>query len=244
MMTVIALALLPALILLFYTYQQDRIQPEPVKMVLKGFGWGCLSVLASLCISGPLLVAGIVPESISSAGDAVMTAFLGAAVPEELAKLLCLWLFLRKNPYFDERMDGIVYAVSVGMGFAAFENIEYLLAADTEWVTVGIGRSLTAIPGHFGFAVIMGYYYSLNHFDAYRAPGAGWKMIVYPILAHGIYDSIAMMANVNEQLSGVITIVVLLFVFRMVKWARKKMAEHIAEDSTGCSGDEADGTVV
>ena len=231
MINVIALALLPALIILFYVYQQDRLQREPVKMLAKGFGWGCLSVLASLCISGPLLVAGIVPESIVTFGDAVRTAFLGAAVPEEMAKLLCLWLFLRKNPYFDERMDGIVYAVSVGMGFAAFENIEYLFAAETEWVTVGIGRSLTAIPGHFGFAVIMGYYYSLNHFDAYRAPGAGWKMIVYPILAHGLYDTIAMMANVNEQLGGVITIAILLFVFRMVKWARKKMAEHLAEDS-------------
>ena len=129
-------------------------------------------------------------------------------------------------------MDGIVYAVSVGMGFAAFENLEYLLAADTMWITTGIGRSLTAIPGHFGFAVIMGYYYSLNHFDRYRAPGAGWKMWAFPVLAHGIYDTIAMLAEVNAELSGIITIAILLLVFRMVKWARKRMEEQLIVDAT------------
>ena len=37
----------------------------------------------------------------------------------------------------------------------------------------------------------MGYYYSLNHFDRYRAPLAGIKMWLYPVLAHGLYDTIA-----------------------------------------------------
>ena len=42
MINVIALAVLPALILLFYTYQQDKMQREPVKMIIKGFLFGCL----------------------------------------------------------------------------------------------------------------------------------------------------------------------------------------------------------
>jgi len=232
MLNVIALAVLPALILLFYTYQQDRLQREPVREVLKGFGWGCLSVLCSLCISVPLMSMGWVPPEIDSFWSAAGTAFFGAAIPEETAKLFCLWLFLKKNPYFDERMDGIVYAVSVGMGFAAFENVEYLLASGTQWVTTGIGRSLTAIPGHFGFAVIMGYYFSLNHFDRYRSQGAAWKMWLYPVLAHGIYDTVAMLSEVNAELSGVITIAILLFVFRMIKWARARMEEHLVVDAT------------
>jgi hypothetical protein len=47
MLNVIALAVLPALILLFYTYQQDKMQREPAKMIGKGFLWGCLSVFCS-----------------------------------------------------------------------------------------------------------------------------------------------------------------------------------------------------
>ena len=232
MLNVIALALLPAVILLFYTYQQDKMQREPVKMIVKGFFWGCLSVFFSFFISVPSMHLGLFPDGINSFWDAFRTAFFGAAIPEETAKLFCLWMFLRRNPYFDERMDGIVYAVCVGMGFAAFENIEYLFAAGTDWVTTGIGRSLTAIPGHFGFAVLMGYFFSLNHFDKYRSPGAGLKMWLYPVLAHGIYDTVAMMATVTPQLSGAITIAILLFCFQMVKWARQSMKKHLIADAS------------
>ena len=231
MLYVIALAVLPALILVFYTYQQDKLQREPVKNIVKAFFYGCASVFASLIISLPSMWTGLYDQEFTSVWGAFRTAFFGAAIPEESAKLFLLWLFLRKCKDFDERMDGIVYAVCVGMGFAAFENIEYLLAAGTEWVTTGIGRSLTAIPGHFAFAVIMGYYYSLNHFDKYRAPLAGLKMWLYPVLAHGVYDAIAMSASVTPEISGVATIVILLGCFWGIKWARKRMKTHLTSDS-------------
>jgi RsiW-degrading membrane proteinase PrsW (M82 family) len=232
---VIGLALLPALILLFYTYQQDRLQREPVKEIVKGFFYGWLSVFCSFFISVPARTLGLFPSEINSLFGAAATAFFGAAIPEETAKLFCLWLFLRNNRHFDERMDGIVYAVCVGMGFAAFENIEYLFASGSAWVTTGIGRSLTAIPGHFGFAVIMGYYYSLNHFDRYRAPKAGLWMWLFPVLAHGLYDTVAMMAEVTPELSGCITIAILLFCFWMLKQARRAMQRHCIADASDAS---------
>ena len=231
MIHVIALAVLPALILVYYTYQQDKLQREPVKNLVKAFFYGWLSVFASFVISLPCMRMGLFPQEIHSLGDAFRTAFFGAAIPEESAKLFLLWLFLRKCKDFDERMDGIVYAVCVGMGFAAFENIEYLFASGSDWVTTGIGRSLTAIPGHFAFAVIMGYYYSLNYFDKYRAPLAGLKMWLYPVLAHGLYDTIAMSAEVTPELSGVISIVILLGCFWALKWARKRMQTHLTADT-------------
>ena len=184
----------------------------------------------------PAKLFGLFPSEITNFGGAVATAFLGAAIPEETAKLFCLWLFLRNNRNFDERMDGIVYAVAVGMGFAAFENIEYLFAAGSDWVTTGIGRSMTAIPGHFGFAVLMGYYYSLNHFDRYRAPFAGIKMWLYPVIAHGLYDSVAMVTAFSPEISGTITIAILLFCFMMIKWARKSMEKHLIADASSSYG--------
>jgi len=231
MLQVVVLAVLPAFILVYLTYQQDKLQREPVKNLVKAFFFGCASVFASLFISIPSMRIGLFPPEIKSVGDAFRTAFFGAAIPEETAKLFLLWLFLRKCKDFDERMDGIVYAVCVGMGFAAFENIEYLFAAGSGWVTTGIGRSLTAIPGHFAFAVIMGYYYSLNHFDRYRAPYAGLKMWLYPVLAHGIYDTIAMMAAVTPEMSGAISLVILLGCFWALKKAQKRMSKHLIADS-------------
>lgn len=236
MFHVIALAVLPALILIYYTYQQDKLQREPVKQIVKAFFYGCASVFASLLISVPLMNMGAFPQEITSLGGAVKTAFLGAAIPEETAKLFLLWLFLRKCKDFDERMDGIVYAVAVGMGFAAFENIEYLFASGSNWVTTGLSRSVTAIPGHFGFAVIMGYYYSLHHFDGYRAPGAGLKMWLYPVVAHGLYDTIAMSAAATPEISGIVSIAILLLCFWMLKWARNRMKVHLLADSLHATG--------
>ena len=231
MLSVLALAVLPALILVYYVYQQDSLQREPAKNLVKAFFYGAASVFASLLISVPSMRLGLFPQEIHSGLDAFRSAFFGAAIPEETAKLLLLWLFLRKCKDFDERMDGIVYAVCVGMGFAAFENVEYLIGSGSQWVTVGISRSLTAIPGHFGFAVVMGYYFSLHYFDRYRAPLAGIKMWLYPVLLHGTYDWIAMSQEVSPELSGAIALAVLLLCFGMLKWARKHMKEHLITDS-------------
>ena len=174
---------------------------------------------------------GLFPQEIHTSMDAFRTAFFGAAIPEETAKLVLLWLFLRKCKDFDERMDGIVYAVCVGMGFAAFENLEYVIGAGFQWVTVGLSRSLTAIPGHFGFAVVMGYFFSLYYFDSYRAPLAGLKMWLYPVLLHGTYDWIAMSQQVTPELGGAIALAILLLCFSMLKWAQKHMKKHLIADS-------------
>lgn len=231
MLSVIALAVLPALILIYYVYMQDKLQREPTKNLVKAFFYGGGSVFASLLISVPFMKMSLFPQEIHTTMDAFRTAFFGAAIPEETAKLVLLWLFLRKCKDFDERMDGIVYAVCVGMGFAAFENLEYVIGAGSQWVTVGLSRSLTAIPGHFGFAVVMGYFFSLHYFDRYRAPLAGLKMWLYPVLLHGTYDWIAMSQQVTPELGGAIALAILLLCFGMLKWARKHMREHLITDS-------------
>lgn len=231
MLQVIVLAILPAFILLFLTNQQDKLQREPTKNLVKAFFYGCLSVLASLLISIPSMRIGLFPQEIHSYMDAFRTAFFGAAIPEETAKLVLLWLFLRKCKDFDERMDGIVYAVCVGMGFASFENIEYLFAAGSDWVTVGLGRSITAIPGHFGFAVVMGYYFSLYYFDRYRAPGAGIKMWLYPVLLHGGYDWVCMSQEVSPEMGGAISLIIILFCFWLLRKSQKHMKSHLIADS-------------
>ena len=79
--------------------------------------------------------------------------------------LLKNWnVVVRKNKYFDERIDGIVYAVAISMGFAAFENVLYLVDNYEEWLSVGLSRAVLSVPGHYAFAVLMGYYYSKVYF--------------------------------------------------------------------------------
>ena len=122
-------ALAPAAWLLWTIYQKDSDQPEPKKWLAKGFVYGIGSAFPSLAISMPtsmVLGMNIDNQVYGSFAEAVGDAFFLAAIPEEVAKLFMLWLLLRKNPFFDEHFDGIVYAVCVGLGFAGFENICYL----------------------------------------------------------------------------------------------------------------------
>lgn len=221
-------ALIPAIVLLGYIYWQDRQSPEPMWQLVKATLLGVLSIFLSLCISTPLQAIGIVPEEIDSFWSAISTAFLGAALPEELAKLFILWLILRKNRFFDERMDGIVYAVCVSLGFAGLENILYVIG-DADWMSVALSRAFFAVPGHFCFGVLMGYFYSLAHFCPSKRSYYIAMTIIAPIMAHGIYDAILFVVGttISEWLSAILMLLFTVFCFYLWKTASKAINKHV-----------------
>ena len=224
-------ALLPIAVLVFYIYHKDKRLPEPTGQLVKAFLLGILSVPLSLCISIPLGLMGVFPEVATSILGSIRSAFFGAAIPEEIAKFFILWLVLRKNPYFDEKMDGIVYAVCVSLGFAALENIMYLFSNAEAYLSVGITRAMFAVPGHFCFGILMGYYYSLAKFYP-KAPKKNKVLIlVAPILVHGLYDSILFTADVTPAISGVLIILFLLFCHKMWRYGSKRIKEHLERDN-------------
>ena len=224
-------ALLPIAILVFYIYHKDKNAPEPVGQLLRAFFIGVLAVPLSLCISTPLEALGIYSLEPTTITGAVSVAFFGAAIPEEIAKFILLWLLLRKNPYFDEKMDGIVYAVCVSLGFAALENIMYLFTNAESYVSVGIARAIFAVPGHFCFGILMGYYYSLAKFYPKTPKKNKALILVAPIVVHGLYDSILFIINVTPAISGVLLIVFLVFCHKMWKYGSNRIKEHLLRDS-------------
>ena len=200
-------ALLPAFFLLLYIWRKDP-QKEPTSWIVKAVLWGvgiCLPVALLEHGINDMLFLGIEPSSLFGT---TARAFFVAALPEETFKLFALWMVLRKNPYFDEHFDGIVYAVCVGLGFAALENVAYIFYAE-DWVSVAITRSLLAVPGHYAFAVLMGYYYSVYHFVD-DSPKVAACILLVPVVMHGIYDALAMSGIVNPYI-GAICFFVLIF---------------------------------
>lgn len=223
MIWMILAALLPAIVLGLYIYFTDPI-PEPLTWLLRAF-------TAGVCICVPVAFVEVFISQWIFAGGSPTTlfgttvqAFCVAAVPEEAAKLLALWLILRRNPHFDEHFDGIVYAVFVGLGFAAIENIAYVLQSGEGWMTVAAMRALLAVPGHYAFAIIMGYYYSVYHFVA-RTPANAAKIILLPVLAHGVYDSLAMSGSVDPLAGGISFFVLIFFCIKLQKAAKKRVIE-------------------
>ena len=226
----LAIAVLPAAILIAFVYWKDKYEKEPVKWVWKGFWYGILSALASFTISMPFLSLGLYPEQIVTVGDSLRTAFFGAAIPEEAAKLFLLWLLLRKNPFFDEYVDGIVYAVCIGMGFAALENITYMLGNYDEWMSIGIMRGVISVPAHFFFAVAMGYFYSLAQFgDSARRITCWCLAFAVPVLFHGAFDAILMASEVAGGIGAGTSFFLVLFIY-MARSSKKRFHEHLERD--------------
>lgn len=224
-------ALLPIAILVYYIYHKDKKSPEPTGQLVKAFFYGILSIPLSFCMSIPLGLIGVYPTEATSILGSVSAAFFGAAIPEEIAKFIMLWLLLRKNSYFDEKMDGIVYAVCVSLGFAALENIMYLFSNEETYLSVGIARAIFAVPGHFCFGILMGYYYSLAKFYPKTPKKNKALILVAPIIVHGIYDSILFINNVIPAISGVLFIVFLVFCYNMQKYCSNRIQEHIKRDN-------------
>ncbi len=223
-------ALLPIAILVYYIYHKDKKSPEPTRQLVKAFFYGILSVPLSFCISLPLGLIGVYPAEATSILGSVSAAFFGAAIPEEIAKFIMLWLLLRKNPCFDEKMDGIVYAVCVSLGFAALENIMYLFTNAENYLSVGIARAIFAVPGHFCFGILMGYYYSLAKFYPKTPKKNKALILIAPILVHGVYDSILFIINVTPAISSILLIVFLVFCHKMWKYGSKRIQEHLKID--------------
>ncbi len=224
-------ALLPIAILMYYIYHKDKKSPEPTGQLVKAFLYGILAAPLSFCISIPLGVIGVYPEESTSILESISTAFFGAAIPEEIAKFFMLWLLLRKNIFFDEKMDGIVYAVCVSLGFAALENVLYLFSNPELYLSIGITRALFAVPGHFCFGILMGYYYSLAKFYPKAHVKNKALILIAPILVHGLYDSILFVIDVAPSIGGILTVVFLFFCHKVWKYGSKSIEEHLNRDS-------------
>lgn len=225
-------AILPSVLLLWFIWKKDPV-PEPFSWLAKAFFWGvglCIPI-ATIEVGVQMLLFGQPELQPNSILQAFAIAFLVAAIPEEAGKLYMLNSIVKKNPHFDEHVDGIVYAVCVSLGFATLENIGYVFGSGEDWLQVAISRSLLAVPGHYAFAVAMGYFFSLYYFVE-RSTKNRVCILAVPVVLHGFYDSLCFSAGVvDPAIGGVCVIVLLIFCYKMHRYAYKRIQEQIARDA-------------
>lgn len=194
----VAAAVLPALILLFYIRKQDKIEAEPPGLILKLFLLGALTVIPAGIIEAILTTIFGFALNESSIAYKLIENFLFVALTEEWFKRLVTKKVTWKSPEFNYTYDGVVYAVAVSLGFAAAENLLYVSEGGLK---VAILRALTAIPGHTMFAVFMGLQYALAKKAHSAADGPLMRRhlrrsLFFPVLIHGFYDFCISVGNV------------------------------------------------
>lgn len=212
-------AILPAAILGIYVFKKDKAEKEPLALLLQLFCLGTAACLPAAYIER-FMIDGIdaVFEVFVSMGNGaesmepftlffykIIYFFVGIALIEEGLKWIMMTRVTFKSHDFNSLFDGMIYAVFVSLGFAALENIFYVLRYG--WGNA-LMRAILSVPGHMFFAVIMGYYYSWWHIrekarqweEALREEGrilvrkpfsvrkSKAMSLLMPTLAHGIYN--------------------------------------------------------
>ena len=188
-MTLLTIALAPVLIILVYIYFRDRYEKEPVGQLLKGLFAGAFITLPIIFAENIL---SIPVQDTPGLSNAAYHSFIVAGLSEESFKFLAVFLLFWRNREFNERFDGIVYAVFVSLGFAAVENIMYVFDSGIE---TGLLRAVTAVPAHALFGITMGYYIGLAKFLPDQKQKLLFKAFFYPLILHGIYDFLLLSAH-------------------------------------------------
>lgn len=189
------IAITPALAFLLAIYLTDRGDKEPTKLLLLTFLMGALAVIPSIIVEEVLIQFNV----FSGVLKAAYNAFIVAAMTEEFFKRLVVLKVPSRTRYFDEKLDGIVYAVFASLGFATVENIIYVVFTYSNNPFIGLYRGIFSVPAHGVFGITMGYYLSLARFDISRKRKAQHmrRSLTMPILFHGVFDFI-LMANIPE----------------------------------------------
>ena len=177
-------ALAPIATIIIYIYVKDLYEKESKRMLALAF---LLSSIVSIVITTLLYVIFdlILPlPDKSSVWQQFIKAFFMVALIEEFSKYVMVWGVLQPRTWFNEPFDGIVYAVMVSMGFAAVENVMYVLQGG---VDVALIRAFSAVPAHATFGIIMGYFMGKAKFSNDRVI---WNIVglLSAIVLHGAYD--------------------------------------------------------
>jgi RsiW-degrading membrane proteinase PrsW (M82 family) len=188
-MKLLILSLAPVFIIAFYVYYRDKYEREPIWLLLKALIAGCLITVPVIFIER--FLSSKMPE-LSNTGTAFYDAFLVAGFTEELFKYIAFILLIWNNKNFNEKFDGIVYAVFISLGFAGIENILYVFQHGEH---VGYIRMVISVPAHALFGITMGYYLGLAKFYKKSQRAHLIRSFIYPIVLHGIFDFILMLGN-------------------------------------------------
>ncbi len=214
-LTLLAISSAPGACVILYVYLKDKHEKEPIGLLLKSFAFGAIAVLVTLMISFPLEM--FVPTDEENLSQQAIHAFILVALVEEFSKFLFVRGILYNDDHFNEPFDGIVYSVTVSMGFATVENILYVSEGG---YSTALMRMFTAVPAHATFAVLMGYFIGRAKFENTRVPLSLAGLLAATVF-HGAYDYFWFISFVPGIWSGAIASLVI-----GVWLSRKAMRAH------------------
>lgn len=247
MYILIAAAIIPAIFLIRFIYKQDKIDKEPMGLIIRLILLGVVSTWLAVILED---VGFALLDAKYSEYDPIyyfIEFFIIVGPAEEISKYLLLKFGSWKRPEFNCQFDAIVYAVSVSLGFALWENIKYVFSYG---LGVALVRAITAVPGHACFGVLMGIWYGVaKRQDIIGNKTASkifrWVSVICPAIVHGAYDYIATSSDtMGEILFAVFVIAMFAICFMAVKRLAKNDRYLNPNDNPKKDKDDQDKVII
>jgi RsiW-degrading membrane proteinase PrsW (M82 family) len=153
-----AAAIAPALLMLWLVIAADE-RPGPPFQVWAAFLLGAASI--SLLGLARVPFRSLLAITESPALALALQAIFGIAAPEEIVKVLVIVAVSWRRRRFADPMETVVYGAAAGLGFAAYENLAYLVQHPDMWRSLAVLRSVLTVPFHGALGVIAGAYLAI-----------------------------------------------------------------------------------
>lgn len=243
LISLIIVSFFPGVLWVWFFYRKDKYQPEPISLVMKAFVYGAISVFPAAFVEAPFrsFIAGEAPDI----ARLFIVTTLVIGLVEEMAKFIAVRLAVYDHQEFNEVVDGIIYAVAAGLGFAAVENLFYSARFG---ITVGLFRAFITDLAHASFSGIVGYHLGLAKFYKGSTTLLLGKGLAIAIGLHGVYDFLIIAGLVPPAFGIVMVFATYFYLDRKISEARlaspgrnprEPIIEMTAErDSPALSDDE------
>ena len=222
-MALLLATILPSILIILFFVYSDKFK-EPRGEIIKVFFYGILITIPAYFLNTYI---GDFFYASTRVSENLISSFLTAAPVEEGLKLSVLYYFVYKMKDFNEPMDGIVYGVTVSLGFATLENYEYVFIHAENWeidpYQMAVWRSYSAVPMHGLMGCIMGFYFGMYAFTANK------KYLVFclfiPFIIHGFYNFLPHPSHFMVLGIVVIYSIALHSQFKKMQWMKNKEKE-------------------
>ncbi len=148
----------PALLILWLVIAAGE-RPGPPAKVWAAFLLGAASISLLGLARAPFARILAAPED-PWVTQALHSVF-GVALPEETVKILVIAAVSARRRPFADPMDTVVYGAAAGLGFAAYENLAYLVQHAEIWQSLAALRSVLTVPFHGALGIIAGAYLAI-----------------------------------------------------------------------------------
>ena len=151
-------AVAPALLMLWLVVAADE-RPGPPVRIWTAFLLGAASISLLGVVRAPFMSLLAAPENPWLAQ--ALHSLFGVALPEEAVKILVIAAVSARRRHFADPMDTVVYGAAAGLGFAAYENLAYLVLHAEMWQSLAALRSVLTVPFHGALGIIAGAYLAI-----------------------------------------------------------------------------------